>query len=112
MVTTKVIGDKGEQRAVDFLIAKGYEIVQRNYRYKRAEVDIVASKDKWLIFVEVKLRKNNLYGQPETFVSEKKVNLVHQAATIYIEDNCWKGHLRFDIISICGDEILHLEDAF
>ena len=75
MTSTKDIGDKGEERAVTYLISNQFQIIEKNYRYKRAEVDIIAQKDNCLHFIEVKTRKNDAFGFPEEFVSDRKVEL-------------------------------------
>lgn len=111
-MTTKRIGDKGEHQAAKFLTEKGYTILERNYRYKRAEVDIVAQLDNLLVFVEVKTRKNALFGYPEQFVDPKKVDLLQQAATAYQESTNWHDDIRFDIIAITDGVLEHFEDSF
>ena len=68
-------GKEGEDMAARFLIEKGFEIVERNYRYKRSEIDLIVKKDKWLVFVEVKLRSSDLYGYPEDFVDYKRLRI-------------------------------------
>lgn len=108
----QIIGDVGEQKACAYLVKNGYAILETQYRYKRAEIDIIASKDNFIIFVEVKTRKNNDFGYPEEFVSERKQELFHEAATHYVEATSTDALLRFDIIAITGDEIEHFEDAF
>lgn len=116
-MTTTEIGKSGENAAVKFLSNKGYEIVQTNYRSGKAEIDIVAKQNETLVFVEVKLRKNERFGFPEDFVTKTKCELIKSAAENYIFDTNWQGNIRFDIIAIIGTkekikEILHLEDAF
>lgn len=101
--------------ACKFLEEAGYAILEKNYRYKRAEVDIIASKEKLLIFVEVKTRSDNRYGEPEDFVSDKKAALIINAADHFIYENNWLNDIRFDIISVTTlPEIVikHFEDAF
>jgi putative endonuclease len=107
-------GSKGENMAADFLKAKGFDIVARNYRYKRAEIDLIVRRDDWLLFVEVKTRSSSAYGEPEEFVDEAKIRLMYFAAEEYIFRTNWQGHIRFDIVSIkLGPvaEIIHFEDA-
>ena len=111
-MTTKQIGDKGEEQAVMFIVSKGYKILERNFRYKRAEVDIIAQTSNLLVFIEVKTRKNSQFGFPEQFVDSNKANMVHSAATAYLEDINWLDDIRFDIIAITDGEIEHFEDAF
>jgi putative endonuclease len=94
------IGKKGEQLAAEFLIKQGFEIVVRNYRYKHAEIDLIIKRDDWLIFVEVKARSSNDFGEPEEFVDARKVNKIFEAAEEYIYSTDWHGHIRFDIVSV------------
>lgn len=108
----QLIGNKGEKLACIFLSNNGYEIIEQNFRYKRAEVDIIAKKESFIIFIEVKTRKNNQYGNPEEFVSERKQELFHEVAEYYLEENVIEFNLRFDIISVMGEEIEHFKDAF
>ncbi len=115
MTLKNEIGAEGEQLAVNFLINNGFEILDRNYRYKRAEVDIICRKEDFLVFVEVKFRKNNAFGEPEDFVNERKIELIQMASENYVDAINWNGNIRFDIISITKKsipEIEHLEDAF
>lgn len=107
-------GARGEQLAADFLKTKGFEIVARNYRHRRAEIDLIVKRDNWLIFVEVKTRTSISYGYPEEFVDEQKARLIFQAAEEYIYSTDWQGHIRFDIVSVrmgMPPEIIHFEDA-
>ena len=110
--TKQLIGDAGEKQAVEFLVQKGYQILEKNYRYKKAEVDIIVKNDLFLVFVEVKTRKNNQFGNPEETVSERKIELFQDAAEHYMTENNINLNLRFDIFAITGTEIDHFEDAF
>lgn len=106
-------GQAGEDQACEFLINQGFDIIERNYRYKRAEIDVIALKDKLLLFAEVKFRKANSYGYPEEFVSENQQKLIVEAADDYISNIHWKGNIRFDIIAIDSRHAIeHFEDAF
>ncbi len=102
--------------AARFLIDKGFEIVERNYRYKRLEIDLIVKKDNWLIFVEVKLRSSDAYGYPEDFVDYKKAKNIVDGAEQYTYDKNWQGNVRYDIVSIRlqrdRTEIIQIEDAF
>lgn len=115
--TTKEIGDLGENLAVTFLERKGYTILARNYRYSRAEVDIVAKLESVLIFAEVKTKSYTYYGEPSEAVTPAKERLLFDAANAYMEEQNHEGELRFDIISIVLDAddkptFKHYEDAF
>ena len=115
MGNNKELGAEGERLAGEYLEQKGYKVLERNFRFKRAEVDIIAQKENLLVFVEVKYRKNNSFGYPEEFVSERKIELIHLASEHYVEKMDWKGNIRFDVIGIIKKsipEIEHLEDAF
>lgn len=108
-------GNIGEGLAKKYLEEAGFKIRVKNFRYKRAEIDIIAEKDKLLLFVEVKTRSGTSYGDPEVFVSKKKANLIIDAADHYIHVKDWLYDIRFDIISIEMNpevKIYHIEDAF
>jgi putative endonuclease len=107
-------GSNGENLAAEFLVKKGFRIVARNYRWKRAEIDLIIQRDDWLIFVEVKTRSSNAFGEPESFVDDFKGRMIYDAAEEYIFSTDWQGHIRFDIVSVKPGpvpEIVHFEDA-
>lgn len=111
--TNTEIGRRGEQQALNFLKDKNYEILETNYRFGRNEIDIIASYKHTIVFIEVKFRKNNLFGNPEEFVSVAQAERVHLAAEQYTFEKNWSNNIRFDIIAITSTlEILHFEDAF
>lgn len=108
-------GKEGEQQAADYLQGKGYEIIARNYRHKHAEIDLIAKKASFIVFVEVKTRSYSFFGEPEAFVDSKKASLVIHAAEQYTFENKYEGNIRFDIVSVktgANPEIVHFEDAF
>lgn len=109
-------GNFGEQLAVDFLARKGYKILETNWVFKHKEIDIIAKKPPFIVFVEVKTRRTNYFGEPYTFVDRKKQNFIITAANEYIIQNDLNDEARFDIISILyndrGKDIKHIEDAF
>jgi putative endonuclease len=110
-------GSWGEEKAATYLTEKGYEIVEKNYRHKHMEVDLIAVYKKTLIFIEVKTRSGTGFGMPEEFVNYTKSRLILKAAEHYIFDRDWQKDVRFDIVSILilpnGDlNIRHIEDAF
>ncbi|MCS7004955.1 MAG: YraN family protein [Cytophagales bacterium] len=116
MLRNYFLGKEGERIACDFLEQKGYSIKEKNFRYKRAEVDIIAQKDNVLVFVEVKLRTSVRFGEPEEFVTKRKIMQLKQAAEHYVSLLTEKVFFRFDIISILKKkntyQIEHLEDVF
>ena len=108
------IGSLEEQSAADFLMEQGYEIVERNYRCRFAEIDLVAREDGYLCFVEVKYRKNDCFGAPEGVVSPEKMRKISLGAQFYVGEH----HLpvdtpvRFDVVLIIGGEISLIRNAF
>jgi len=109
-------GTKGEDIAAGFLQNKGYSILEKNWRFKNLEADIIAITAKTLVIAEVKTRKSNYFGEPETFVNKQKQKNLIKAAQEYIQRNQLDLEVRFDIIAIIlGDnqtKINHIEDAF
>ena len=108
-------GQQGENIALDYLNKKGLVLVERNFRYRRAEVDLIVQQDKLLVFVEVKTRRDISFGFPETFVSPEQAQLIVAAADHYVQENNWNGMIRFDIVAITlvpDLKIEHFEDAF
>lgn len=109
-------GSDGENAAAEYLIAKGYEVVARNYRCGRAEIDLIVKKKNWLVFVEVKTRSSSTFGFPEEFVGRMKEDLILMAAEQYMYEINWEGNVRYDIVAVLGvefeREIMHFEDAF
>ncbi len=110
------LGKKGEQLAVDFLLKNNYEIIERNYRFDKAEVDIIAQKNDILAIVEVKTRSTTDFGNPQDFVKPKQIQNLVKAVDEYIKENDLDIEVRFDIIAIVKEknkfEIEHLENAF
>lgn len=117
--TTREIGDEGEELATAYLESKGYTILERNYHFERAEVDIVAyDNETCIVFAEVKTRSSNTFGEPEEFVDDKKIQNVYKAAEAWIYERKMDGApVRFDVISILqkrneAPDIKHFENAF
>ena len=116
MATHNETGTKGEQIAANYLEKKGYTIRETNWRFKNLEADIIASIKKTLVVAEVKTRKSNYFGEPETFVNKQKQKNLIQAANEYVVRNQLDMEVRFDIISIIINDkqlqVNHIEDAF
>lgn len=110
------LGKKGEQIAVDFLLNKGYRIIARNYRFDKAEVDIIAQKNDILAIIEVKTRSTIDFGNPQDFVKPKQIKNLVKAVDEYVTVNDLDVEVRFDIIAIVKEgkqhNIEHLENAF
>lgn len=113
MNPNKKRGDDAEKIACDYLKQEGYILAEKNFRYKRAEIDLIFKQGETMVFVEVKYRKNEKFGFPEEFVSAGQQERILEAATYYLEMIDWAGAIRFDIIAIDASlEITHFEDAF
>ena len=113
--TNTELGRKGEKIAAEYLISKGLEVIQLNYRYGRAEIDIIATENSILVFVEVKYRTSTRFGFPEEFVDKSKVKRIKTAAESYIFEKNWIADIRFDIVSIVdvkGVSVEHFIDCF
>ena len=115
MATHNDIGKQGEQLAKEFLIANNYVILETNYRYKKAEIDIIAVKENILAIIEVKTRTSTHFGEPESFVNNKKIKLILEATNAYITEKDLDLEVSLDIISvvICKEnEINHIPNAY
>ncbi|QMU66033.1 MAG: YraN family protein [Flavobacteriaceae bacterium] len=116
MSTHYELGKKGEQIAIDYLVEKKYEVLEHNWRYQKAEIDIIAKKGNILIAVEVKTRTTGNFGDPQHFVNPKKIKLMVMAMNSYVFQKELDIEVRFDIIAIIKNEVAtsieHLEYAF
>ena len=110
------LGKLGEELAVEYLQKEGYEILETNWVFQKAEIDIIAKKGEIIAVIEVKTRSSIEFGLPQDFVKPKKIQLLVKAINEYIISNNLDSEVRFDIISIHKDEknfkIEHLVDAF
>jgi putative endonuclease len=111
------LGKLGEQIALAYLKSNNYEIVESNWKYNHAEIDIIAIIKQQIIFIEVKTRTGSFGGYPEHFVDAKKEKLYALAADEYIYQVNHQGECRFDIIAITFENqtkyhLHHIEDAF
>ena len=110
------LGKKGEQLAIDYLIKNEYQVLEVNYRFLKAEVDVIAQKENVLAVVEVKTRATDYFGNPQDFVNPKKIKLLLSAIDYYVIKKDLEVEVRFDIIAIIHKnnttKIEHLEDAF
>lgn len=110
------LGKLGEQLATNLLLEKGYEILERNFTFQKAEIDIIAKKENELIIVEVKTRNSAFFGDPQEFVNASKIKLLVKAANEYVISNNLDVEVRFDIISVIKnkhvEQLEHFENAF
>ena len=110
-------GAQGENLAVDYLEKKGYRILERNFRFERGEIDIIAEQNSALVFVEVKARRSRAFGEPEDAVTISKRNQLQKVAEGYLyKNNIDEKECRFDVIAIQYENgkatIRHYENAF
>jgi putative endonuclease len=110
------LGKFGEELAAAFLQQNGYDILETNWTFQKAEIDILAQKDTVLAVIEVKTRSSLEYGLPQEFVKPKKIQLLVKAVNEYVITHDLDVDVRFDIIAIYKEEnefkIEHIEDAF
>lgn len=110
------LGKEGEALAVDYLLKQGYRIIERNWHFKKAEIDIIAQKEDILCAVEVKTRSTDVFGDPHEFLKPKQKNLLVSAMNEYVISKDLDVEVRFDVIGIIKNnkevKIEHLEDAF
>lgn len=116
MATHNEFGKEAEVVACDFLLLKGYQILEKNWQFYKKEIDIIAFKNNTLIIVEVKARANNYFIDPQDAVNRKKQRNIITATNGYILQNEIDYPTRYDIISIVGKigrhTIEHIEDAY
>lgn len=110
------LGKRGEEIAEAHLLAQGYKILERNYYYQKAEVDIIAQKEQILVIVEVKTRSTADFGNPQDFLKPKQIQRLVKAIDAYVIKHDLDVEVRFDIIAIVKEgtnfKLEHLEDAF
>ena len=108
------VGNEKEVLAGEFLEEKGYRVLEYNYFDRNGEIDIVASKDGSLVFVEVKYRKNPANGFPEEAIDVRKIRHITKAAQYYMLQHGYGEDTpcRFDAVVILGEQCRLIEDAF
>ncbi len=116
MAAHNQLGKEGEALAVKYLIQNGYSVLNTNWKYEKNEIDIVASKDGFVVIVEVKSRQTARYGDPSEAITLAKQKRLIEAADHYLEQLSYEAEVRFDILTIVfgenGAELNHIEEAF
>ena len=116
MPTHYEFGKQSEREAKEYLIGKGYDILETNWIKRKKEIDIIAKQNDVLVIVEVKSRKTDFFGEPYLAVNKKKRKHLIEATNAYVKKNDLSYDIRFDIISILQTEtsmkINHIENAF
>ncbi|MFO8235682.1 MAG: YraN family protein [Bacteroidales bacterium] len=111
----KNIGNKGEETAVNYLMKKNYELLERNWRYKKKEIDIIMKDRDRLVIVEVKTRNSEQFESPNDMITKRKQRFLIEAADAYVMSSKINMDVRFDVVLIYNkkeQEIHHIEDAF
>lgn len=98
--TNQQTGNFGEEMAAEFLMAKGYTILERNWRHKHWELDLICSKGKMLHVVEVKTRTSTRYGHPEESIKKEKFAIMKNGAEVYMDLHPQYKYLQFDVVAI------------
>lgn len=119
LFTTKQKGDIGEKYTERYLKKNGYKILERNYRQKCGEIDIIAQKGEYIIFVEVKTRAQNFISRPYEAVDRRKMLKIKKTAALYIAEKQPDSYFRFDVSEVFTDtqsgkavDINYIENAF
>ena len=116
MAAHNELGKWGEALAAEFVEKKGYEIIERDWKSGRHDLDIIARDEDTLVIIEVKTRRNRLFGNPEEAIDYKKRQSLQSAINHYVKSHHVNAPVRFDIISIVGTigstpEIDHIKDV-
>ena len=110
------LGKDGELVAFMILQRDGFSVLETNWRFQKAEIDVIAKKDGFLIFIEVKTRSSKKFGRPEDAIDKKKIALYKDAAEGYLEQYPTEAEIRFDVLSIIigkdETQIEHIPNAF
>lgn len=117
MASHNEFGKLAEELAEAFLLEKGMKILAKNFRYQKAEIDLIAQTENQIVIVEVKARATDVFMLPQEAVNKKKIKLMVLAANYFIEENNIDLETRFDVISVLPNEagkleIRHIENAF
>ena len=117
MATHNELGTWGEQLAADYLQRKGYTILERDWKSGHRDIDIIAAKEGIVVFVEVKTRRNRVFGEPEEAIDYMKLRNLRAAINHYVKFKHIRQEIRLDAVTIVGTpeseapEIMHIEDC-
>ncbi|ACI22018.1 MULTISPECIES: YraN family protein [Thermodesulfovibrio] len=106
------LGKEGEKLAIDYLLTKGYKILEKNFRTPFGEIDIIAKDGNFIVIIEVKRRLSDKFGKPELSVNYTKQQKLKKLALYYISMLKKEYPVRFDVIAINDKKIEHIENAF
>lgn len=110
----RAVGSEKEETAAQFLAAQGYRILERNFRCRTGEIDLIAQDGEYLVFLEVKYRSGNEMGLPEEAVTFQKQRTISRVALYYLTTKRHRTDVpcRFDVVAIAGDKIRLHKNAF
>lgn len=111
----RALGSEKEELAANYLKANGYQIVERNYYLRSSEIDLIARDGRYLVFIEVKYRKDKRYGYPSEAITRTKKNRILRAAKHYLlthQLSEYETPCRFDVVSILNEDIQVIKNAF
>ncbi len=114
MENKRAVGSRYEEETAAFLQRNGYRILEKNFRDRRGEIDLIAKEGKTLVFVEVKYRKDTKNGYPEEAVDVHKQKKIRETAAYYVYKNRIPEHtpMRFDVVAVLDGEFRLIKDAF
>lgn len=114
MQNKRSLGTEKEELAVSYLKEQKATILAKNFYFRGGEIDLIVKDGEYICFVEVKYRRNTRFGAPEEAVTLSKQKKMIQGARYYLYKNHYPEDIpcRFDVISLCGEEILWIKDAF
>lgn len=105
--------DFSEKKAEEYLVNKGYKILERNLRIGYLEMDLIAEKDNTIVFIEVKRRDNIDFGEPEKIINKKKIDKMINFAKLFLMKKDYRDYdVRFDVLTFSKEGLQHIEDAF
>ena len=111
ILNTREIGNKYEDKSVKILVKEAYKILERNYQNRFGEIDIIAEKNKEIVFIEVKYRKTNKFGYGYEAVDRRKIMKILKLANYYIQSKKYQDYkIRFDCMSYLGNELDWIKD--
>lgn len=114
MAVHNQIGENAEQHACDFLLAKGLKLIERNYRYRGGEIDLIMRDQQDIVFVEVRTRANSRYGNALETINTEKQRRILQTSLHFLQKQNWLNYAncRFDVIGITNNHIEWVKNAF
>ena len=112
--TTRQIGTLYEEKTALYLSKQGIKITEKNFTCKYGEIDLIGKDGDYIVFIEVKYRKNNAAGGPSYAVDHKKQNRICRAADVYLLKNGYGFSLpcRFDVVLVTGERMEYIKNAF